>query len=180
MAFFYFDINDKAKQSSRSLLSSLVLGLTAKSKNSLPLERLDNKHDRLYLPTEDELLNLLRELLQSFEQAFIVIDARDECDDYYLLFDKVIKVMHAWHLSHLHVLVCSRRERKIIDSMEECATTEICLSSELVGSDIISYIHSVVGTDPRLRKWGHIVQQSVIDGLINGANGMYVCHITFS
>ena len=178
MAFFYFDINDKAKQTSRSLLSSLVLGLTARSQNYTSLERLYIKHDRLYLPTEVELLNLIRELLQSLEQAYIVIDALDECDDYYLLFDKVIKVMHAWDLSHLHVLVCSRRERNIIDTMEECATTEICLSSELVGSDIISYIHSVVGKDPRLRKWGHTVQQHVIDSLIDGANGMYVCIVS--
>ena len=174
MAFFYFDINDKAKQTSRSLLSSLVLGLTARSQNYTSLERLYIKHDRLYLPTEVELLNLIRELLQSLEQAYIVIDALDECDDYYLLFDKVIKVMHAWDLSHLHVLVCSRREQNIINIMEECAITEICLSSELVGSDIISYICSVVGKDPRLRKWGHTVQQGVIDALIQGANGMYV------
>ncbi|KAF8669599.1 hypothetical protein AX14_005997, partial [Amanita brunnescens Koide BX004] len=40
LAFFYFDVNDKAKQTSRSALSSLVLGLTAKSHNYLPLERL--------------------------------------------------------------------------------------------------------------------------------------------
>ena len=174
MAFFYFDINDKAKKTSRSLLSSLVLGLTAKSQNYTYLERLYKKHDRLYLPTEDELLNLLKELLQSFDQAYIIIDALDECDDYYLLFDKVIQVMHTWDLSHLQVLVCSRREKNIIDTMEEYATTQICLSSDLVGSDIISYIHSVVGKDPRLRKWGHTVQQDVMDALIKGANGMYV------
>jgi len=71
LAFFYFDINDKAKQSSRSLLSSLVLGLTAKSKKYLPLQMLYEKHDKLYNPTEGELLDLLMELLRGFKQAYI-------------------------------------------------------------------------------------------------------------
>ena len=174
MAFFYFDINDKAKQTSRSVLSSLVLGLTAKSNNYLPLERSYIKHDKLYLPTEDELLNLLKELLYSFHQTYIVIDALDECDDYDLLFDQVIKVVHSLDVSHLHILVTSRREQHIVNTMERCATTEICLVAELVGSDIRSYVHSVVGKDPRLRRWGQTVQQDVIDALISGANGMYV------
>ena len=87
LAFFYLDINDKAKQTSRSLLSSLVFSLTAMSGNYLPLERLYNQHEKIHLPTEDELIYLLKELLQSSEQAYIVIDALDECDDYHLLFN---------------------------------------------------------------------------------------------
>ena len=174
MAFFYFDINDQAKQTSRSLLSSLVLSLTAKSNNCHQLQRLYVKHDKLHLPTEDELLDVLQELLQSFQQAYVVVDALDECDDYYQLFDNVIKVMHAWDVPHFHVLMSSRREHNIIINMEECATAEIYLSANLVGSDIISYVHSVVGKDLRLRKWGHTVQQNVADALIRGANGMYV------
>ena len=174
-AFFYFDINDKAKQTCRSLLSSLVLSLTAKSKNFDLVEKLYEEHDKLYLPTEDELLDLLKKLLQYFNQAFIVIDALDECDDFYQLFDQVIKVMHEWHLSHLHLLMSSRREQNIIMMMQECTTAEICLSVDLVRNDIISYVHSVVASDPRLRRWDHKVQQDVIDALISGANGMYVC-----
>jgi archaellum biogenesis ATPase FlaH len=174
LAFFYFDINDSAKQTARSLLSYLVLSLTAKSNNYAPLERLYMEHNKLDIPTEEELLDLLKELLQSFEQACIVIDALDECDDYYQLFDQVINVMHAWDLLHLHVLMSSRREQNIIITMKECATTEICLSADLVGNDIISYIHSAVAKDPRLRRWGHAVQQHVMDALISGSNGMYV------
>ena len=175
LAFFYFDINDKAKQTCRSLLSSLVLSLTAKSKTFDLLEKLYEEHDKLYLPTEDELLDLLKELLQSFQQAYIVVDALDESDDCYKLLDQVVKVMHAWHFSHLHILMSSRREQNIIIMMEEWATAEICLSADLVGNDIVSYVHSVVARDPRLMRWGHKVQQDVMDALISGANGMYVC-----
>ncbi|KAF8713547.1 hypothetical protein AX14_012942 [Amanita brunnescens Koide BX004] len=173
LAFFYFDINDKTKQSSRNLLSSLVLSLTAKSNDYSPLERLYMELDKLHLPTERELLDLLRELLQFFKQAYIVIDALDECDDYDQLFNQVIRVMRTWNVSHLHVFMSSRREQNIIITMKECVTAEICLSADLVGSDIISYIYSFVRNDSGLKRWGHAVQQSVVDALITGANGMF-------
>ena len=61
----------------------------------------------------------------------------------------------------------------------EYTLAEISLSAGLVQNDIISYIHSVVGKDHRLRKWGHEVQEDVKNALIRGANGMYV-HIMVS
>ncbi len=164
LAYFYFDINDKAKQTSRSLISSLVLSLTARSNNYHYVDRLYRKHDKLSLPTKDELLTLLMELLQGFRQTYVVIDALDKCDDdYHKLFDKVIKVIHKWQLPHFHLMVTSRRERDIIIKM-----------GELVGSDIISYVHSAVENDGRLKRWSHELQQDIKSALISGASGMYV------
>jgi hypothetical protein len=178
LAYFYFDINDKAKQTSQSLLSSLVLSFTAKSKKYLFMEQLYEQHDQLHKPTEDELLHLLMKLLCYFKEAYMVIDALDECDDYYQLFDQVVRVIHKWQLPQLHLLVSSRREQNIVVTMGEYTPTEISLSAGLVQGDIISYINSVVGKDHRLKKWGHNVQQDVKNALIGGANGMYVscCH----
>ena len=176
LAYFYFDINDKGKQTSRSLISSLVLNLTAKSNSYLSMDRLYNRHDSgLSLPTKDELLTLLMELLQGFGQTYVVIDALDECDDdYQKLFDTVIKVIHKWQLPHFHLLVTSRREQDIIINMEELVPTELHLSAELIGSDIISYINSAVENDGRLKRWSHELQQDIKSALISGASGMYV------
>lgn len=127
-----------------------------------------------FYPTEDELLQLLKRLLQRFKQAYIIIDALDECDDYCQLFDQVIKVIHDWQLPNFHLLVSSRRGQYIDVTMGECASGEIYLSAELVAHDILSYIHTVVGEDDRLRRWGHTIQQDVKNALIGGANGMYV------
>ncbi|KAF8330209.1 ankyrin repeat-containing domain protein [Amanita rubescens] len=171
LVFFYFDINDKAKQSSRSLLSSLVLGLTAKSKNYLPLQMLYEKHCKLYSPTEGELLDLLMELLGGFKQAYIVLDALDECDEYHHLFE-VINTIHNGQMSHFHFLVASRREQDIAVTMQECITAEIQLSAMLVSSDIISYIQSAVA-EHRLRRWGSTVQEYIKEKLIHGSNGMF-------
>ena len=174
LAYFYFDINDNAKQTSESLLSSLVLSFTAKSKNYHLVEQLCEQHDQLHKPTEDELLHLLMNLLCCFKQAYMVIDALDECDDYCQLFDQVIRVIHEWQLPQLHLLVSSRRELDIIVTMGDYTLSEISLSAGLVQNDIISYITSVVGNDHRLRKWGHKIQQELKNALISGANGMYV------
>ena len=174
LAYFYFDINDKAKQTSRSLLSSLVLTLTAKSDNYLPIESLYNKHDRLHLPTEHELLVQLLELMKGFKQAYIVFDALDECNEYDHMFHLVIEVIHGWTFSDIHFLVSSRREQHIVTTIGACSPAEICLSAELVGGDIASYIHAVVEKDDRLRRWGHEIQQDMKERLTKEANGMYV------
>ena len=175
MAFFYFDTNDKAKQTSRSLLSSIALSLSARSNNYLSMERLYEKYDKLYTPTEDDLLELLMELLQDFKQAYIVIDALDECDasEYHQLFE-LINVIHGWELPHFHFLLSSRREQDILIAIKGCITAEICLSEELVGNDIISYIHATVGKQYRLNRWGNTIIEYVKETLISGANGMYV------
>ena len=179
LVYFYFDINDTAKQTSRSLLSHLVLCLTSKFNNYIPIKSLYESHDMINSPTEDELLKLLLELLQHFKHAhvYVVIDALDECANYDNLFDQVIKPIYGqWQLPHLHLLVSSRREHYIINTMgSECSTmAEICLSAELVNSDIISYIQSAVGKEYRMKRWSTAIQEDVKRALISGSNGMYV------
>ena len=169
--FFYFDINDKAKQNSRSLLSSLVLGLTARSRNYPLIQYLYEKHDKLYSPTEDELLDLLVKLLQGFNEAYIIIDALDECDEYHHLLD-VINTIHNRQLSHFHLLVSSRMEQDILEAMKGCTTAELCLSAQLVRSDIISYVNDAVAK-PRFRRWGNKAQEHIKEALVNGAHGMF-------
>lgn len=129
---------------------------------------------KVYDPTKDEILGLLKELLNSFTQAYVIVDALDECGEYDYLFMKVIKVIHGWQLSHLHFLVTSRREQHILLTLSEAITTEICLSADLVESDIISYINVAVGEDSRTKRWGDTIQKKIKEALINGANGMYV------
>jgi len=173
LAYFYFDIGDRKKQTTRDLLSHLVLALTVRSENYSIIERLYKKHGGLYNPTWDELLGLLKELLNCFKQNYVVIDALDECDEYEQLFKKVIMIILGWQLSNVHLLMTSRREEYILETMQGCATMEICLSAELVGSDIISYIHATVEAGSKFKMWSHTIKEHVKEVLTNGANGMY-------
>ncbi|KAF8678526.1 hypothetical protein AX14_004715, partial [Amanita brunnescens Koide BX004] len=170
LAYFYFDINDEAKQTSRSLLSWLVLVLTSSSKNYLAMDRLYQLHNKLTKPRNNELLDLFKELLGSFKQVYIVIDALDECKEYHQLF-KVIEAVHDWEMSHFHFLVSSRKEQYILASIAECTPVEIQLSADRIGSDIASYVHAVVGEEKRWKTW---YPENIEEKLICGANGMYV------
>ena len=137
------------------------------------MERLYKKHGGLYNPTWEELLGLLKELLNCFKQNYVVIDALDECDEYEQLFTKVITIIHGWQLSNVHFLMTSRREQHILETMQECITIEIYISAELIESDITSYIHAAVGAGPKFKRWSHTVKDHVKEVLTNGANGMY-------
>ena len=143
------------------------------------MEILYEKHDRLYNPTWDELIGVLKELLNCFKQNYVVIDALDECDEYEQLFTKVITIIHGWQLSNVHLLMTSRREQHIVVNMQECATIEICLSAELVGSDIVSYIHTAVEAGSKSKRWSHTDKEHVKEVLTSGANGMYAFIIFF-
>lgn len=137
------------------------------------MEKLYEKHAKIYSPTEDELLELLLELLKGFEQAYIIVDALDECDEYHQLFELITAIHQGQVESHLHLLVSSRREQEIIVMMEECHMAEVQLSAEFVETDIMSYVQSAV-KEYRLKRWGHKVQDLIKEKLISGANGMYV------
>ena len=173
LAFFYFDTSDEAKQNSKSLLSSLAWSLTVQSMNYLPMKKLHEKNGA-YHPTQDDLLCLLKELLTGFKQAYIVIDALDECDKYDQFLKKVVKVIHGWQLSQFHLLVSSRRNQDILDALKQWVTMEIYLSAELVDSDINTYILAAIQDNVVSKMWGHRVQEDVKVALTSHANGMYV------
>ncbi|KAK2467970.1 hypothetical protein APHAL10511_000265 [Amanita phalloides] len=172
LAFFYFDSNDNTKQTVKSLLSSLVLSLTAKLEKFLLLDNLYTKYNRLYSPPESDVQDVLLELLGNFNQAYLVIDALDECIEYDQLFE-MIQTVHDWQLPHCHLLVSSRREQSILMTLQECGPVDISLSPELVGSDITSYIHAVVGKEYKFKRWGTAVQDHIKNTLIVDANGMF-------
>ena len=173
LAFFYFDTSDEAKQTSKRLLSSLAWSLTVQSKNYLPIKKL-HERCRAYHPTQDDLVGLLEDLLNGFKQAYIVIDALDECDKYDQLCKKVVEVIHGWQLSQFHLLVTSRRNQDILDTLKTRVTTEIYLGADLLGNDIRTYILATIEEDIVSRMWTHKVQENVKKALTEGANGMYV------
>ena len=174
LTYFYFDINDNAQQTLEQFLSSLVYALTANSKKYSLLSSLYEVHQKIYKPTDSELFDVLKELLEFFTQVYIVIDALDECTEYDQLFGAINNIL-GWTMSNCHLLVTSRREERILLMMEECTPVEIQLSADLIESDITSYIHYAVGNVHKLKRWNPTVQEKVKETLIKGANGMYVC-----
>jgi uncharacterized protein YdaU (DUF1376 family) len=118
-AYFYFDFNDIQKQDPESMLRSLLCQLLQRSV-AIPsgLDALfsscKNGQRQLSLHA---LLEVTQEMFQEFTHVYIVLDALDECTQRLELMD-VLTTVARWQLHNLHLLMTSRKERDIENSLE--------------------------------------------------------------
>jgi hypothetical protein len=177
VAYFYFDFNARAKQEVSACLSSIVAQLCTHI-GTLPLHIKQSYERSSYgklQPSLDELTGILFEVVESLNQAFIVIDALDECPkgggrDLLLA---VILDIKSRSLDNLHALVTSRREPDIEEYLTPLLTgPPIFLQGSEMNGDIQSHISSVLATDPKLKRWSNEIKQEIKDTLSKGANGM--------
>jgi hypothetical protein len=122
-------------------------------------------------PSTGELLTALRQMIQEFNETFIILDALDECKEREeLLAD--IEGMAGWKLGKLHILATSRREKDIEETLEPLVTGQICIASALVDADIQTYLHEKLQNDSKLKSWPANVQKEIQETLMDGAHGM--------
>jgi hypothetical protein len=176
VAYFYFDFNDSEKQRYENLIRSLIVQLSTQSEKTP--ESLDalfvRSQDGQQQPKMDALTLTLQHILGGFQQAFIILDALDECkgkEREELL--GLLKNLIDWKVEGLHVLATSRRERDIEETLAPLATDQICIQSALVNADIHVHICERLQNDPKL-KWPKNVQEEIEKTLMDGAHGMYV------
>ncbi|KAF8623784.1 hypothetical protein AX17_007287, partial [Amanita inopinata Kibby_2008] len=169
LAYFYFDVNDRAKQDVRGFLSSMVSSLfvVPKANQSVVVQLYDKHSSGLHQPTDGELIDALRGLVSGFTRAYIVIDALDECTELDQAID-LIKSMAKW--SHCHLLVTSRREQVIVEALGPISHIEIDLTHMPVDEDILAYIEHVVGS----QKWPMEAKIRIKEALTQKANGIWV------
>lgn len=114
VGFYYFDFNDQDQQRCDTMLRSLIAQLSQHTHDE------DNPLKKLYFacgtgvsqPSLPMLMKTLRELVQSFADVFIILDALDECKERNNLMANV-EDMAGWKLASLHMLVTSRKEKDI-------------------------------------------------------------------
>lgn len=178
IAYFYFDFNDPRKQTSSHLVRSLLTQFSrSNSLQSLP-EALVDLHTRRCRslggedqPVDEDLLDVLKQVIESFQDAYIIIDALDECKDQHDLLT-VLEKIAGWELDNLHIIATSRRERYIEDRLLRITSAPIHLGSELVDGDIKVYLNSRLRDDIRFRKWTSEEQEEIDAALMRGAQGM--------
>jgi Cdc6-like AAA superfamily ATPase len=178
VAYFYFAFNDKQKQASEQMIRSLISQLLRQcSKIPQILETLFSSYENgRQQASSDDLLEVLHQIILGIPQSYVVLDALDECSDRAELM-QVIEMIIGWQLDGLHLLVTSRKEQDIQQSLSNLVQDRdmICLQSDLVDLDIRSYVRHRLSIDRDLGKWkdsdirGHIETT-----LIKGAHGMYV------
>ena len=180
VGYFYFDFNIRDQQYCDTMLRSLICQLWVQNRENTNANA--NAVDALYLacgsgalqPSSDMLENTLKELVQNFVDTFIILDALDECKERNRLMPS-IEEMAAWNISSLHMLVTSRKESDIEESLSTIVDEEqrIYIQSALVEDDIRNYIWSRIRSDHELRRWQKPeVQTEIETSLMEKAGGM--------
>lgn len=178
-AYFYFDFSDAQKQDPELMLRSLIAQLlprllTVPGTLDALITSCSNGQQQ---PAPHVLLEMLRQTIQGIPQVYVVLDALDECSQRLELLEMLTTVT-GWQLQNLHVLLTSRKERDIEDSLASYIDNEnaLCLQSDIVDKDIHRYIEQRLSDDQSLAKWRKdaTVKQEIEFALINGARGMYV------
>ncbi|KAI9447263.1 hypothetical protein BJY52DRAFT_361263 [Lactarius psammicola] len=184
LAYFYFDFRNEEKQNLRNLLTSLLIQLSAYS------EPCRNMIFRLYSmhrkgarqPGIGVLIDCLKEMLKviAHQPAYIIVDALDECpnmsgvptprETVLSLVGDLVRMQ----LPSLHVCVTSRPEIDIKTVLGSLAYSSVSLHNESgQQKDISDYVHTVVHTDRKMRKWRAEEKKLVVEELSNKADGMF-------
>ncbi|KAH7363898.1 ectomycorrhiza-induced ankyrin-domain/NACHT-domain-containing protein [Rhexocercosporidium sp. MPI-PUGE-AT-0058] len=181
IAYFYFDFNDTEKQKHDKFMHSLIEQLAWQSAKAFAcLESLFARcQDGMQQPSQDALEVTLQKMLIEFGETFLIFDALDECKEREGLLH-LLGNFKSWEAVNLHILVTSRKERDIEESLESVATNKICLQSALVDVDISTYISEGLQNDSRLKRWPTNVRGEIESTLMKGAQGMFrwvVCQL---
>ena len=183
LAYFYFDFKDTAKQSSRALLTSLLVQLSDQSDifrdNLLALYLGHNQGSEQ--PTDDSPAECLKNMLMiiKHEPIYLIMDALDECpsdlgvpssrEKVLELVKELVELRH----TNLRLCITSRPEFDIRATLQPLVTQQISIHDEIgQQQDIVDYVTSVVHTDKKMKKWRDDDKNMVIDKLTERADGM--------
>ncbi|KAI6824801.1 Pfs, NACHT and ankyrin domain protein [Hortaea werneckii] len=172
LAFFFFDFNDSAKQDANTMVKSLL------SQCLKRCWKIPGAAQCLSLAaSEQQLLDALRDTVESLPMPFVVLDALDECNNRDRLFE-ILQEMQSWGNKSLRVLVTSRTEAvDVEDALEDLVLPEnrICLESDLVDEDIRTYVHERLTKDKSFRRWQRDpeIQKEIEQTLGKQACGMF-------
>ena len=183
MAYFYCDVSDDKKRSVTDILSSLIIQLLAwQPSNHSYLDETYSHYVKVVLtkghfirtlsmPSDKKLYEVLRQLLSGFEMTYVLIDGLEECLHMGEIL-KFIKTLHGWNKRECHLLVTSRKEQQIVESMVSAKPIEINMSQMPVDVDIEKYIEFVLHSSPELERWGLDKKDLIRNVLLESANGM--------
>jgi hypothetical protein len=120
-------------------------------------------------------VKILKEGVECFNEAYIILDALDECLDRHELLSRIEEIQ-GWNLAQLRMLVTSRRVEDIEDSLDSLVDAQdgIGIQSALVDANASIYIHDRLQNDQRLKGWRNMphVQTEIQTTLTEKADGM--------
>jgi hypothetical protein len=168
IAYFYFDFRDEKSQHVKIMLQSIILQLSALSPNSYStLEREFESSQGQTLPTYDNLLGILKELLSDFSRTYLVLDALDECNEADRLVQFIIR-LRDWTTPPLHLLFTSQPREVFMKAFEH--TSLVTLTPDITHQDIRRFI------DSQLHQLSHLTRrmraEEIVAKVVKKSNGM--------
>ena len=124
-------------------------------------------------PSDEQLQNVLRDILDTFSQAYIVIDALDECVDREKTLNWVNKLISDTNCkaANLHIVVTSRPERDIHEIFAALDLHSIDVGEANTG-DIVDYLN--LHMESKFTKYDENTREKIMSGLEEHAEGSYV------
>lgn len=173
-AYFYFDFSDRLKQSVASFLRSIIAQLSIRRK-SIPVE-LQNLYNICdagkQQPGKKSLIETMMSISASSSRIYLIVDALDECSERESILE-IINLFLGHDFKSMNVLVTSRMERDIVESLQNATDNVICIQERDVDLDIALHVQTCLSNDPKLRRWNDAVKEEILDSLVRGAHGMY-------
>ncbi|KAF8522728.1 NACHT domain-containing protein, partial [Hysterangium stoloniferum] len=141
LAYFFFDSRDsqEAFQSYHYLLRSLIKQLTSVCFD-IP-KCLSQIYRDGTQPSLKGLEKTLCELLTTFNQVYIILDALDESSEYLKVIIWLSKLLSQNSL-RLHILVTTRPEASIQRELDNLSPEHLFLHRQHANNDITTYIHT--------------------------------------
>ncbi|CAG8079967.1 unnamed protein product [Penicillium nalgiovense] len=174
IAFFYFSFSDEAKRDDSGMLRTLLLQLSVQLQDGeRDLEQLYAMHKSGSPPVE-VLLDSLRRFLERFRDTYILLDALDEsprdCKRKGVL--RAIQVIRSWSIPSVHLLVTSRNELDILESLYPSRDQNLLLRNSEIDGDIANFVSYQLRNDTKLQKW-KARHDEIEAKLTTGAQGVF-------
>jgi len=177
IAYFFFDGRDS--QSELQLHDKLIRSLIAQfchQRGGTPTELADlykrcGDHQQ---PTVKQLQNTLRDILDGFSRAYIVIDALDECTNRERTLSWVNTLISdtGRPAGNLHILVTSRPERDIETVFTTFDPHSIDIGEMAANQDISNYLELQMKS--KFKQYSESTKNQIESGLRERAEGSYV------
>jgi hypothetical protein len=172
--YFYFDFSDSGKQTLNSMLRSLVLQVYQQQEKVR--RQVDSLHKLHHQISTSSLTSMLRDMLSTMDDIYIVLDALDESTTRESLLDWLITVLREIKSSSCRLLVTSRMEEDIRDVLLSYITPNNVVSCQKgnVEEDVRTYVKHRIKTDRKFERWkSHPDLCAEIEtNLMEKANGM--------
>ena len=177
IAYFFFDGRDSQNdlQLHNKLLRTLISQLSD-SRHGGITEKLADLYKycgEVQQPSDEQLQNVLRDILDGFSQSYIIIDALDECTEREKTLNWVDGLISdtSRKASNLHIVVTSRPERDISTIFAALDPLSIDVGGANT-KDIAEYLKLQMAS--KFTKYDEITRSKILSELEGHADGSYV------